>query len=111
MNKKMKVVMCPVDRAPYITNVSDSLQNLQQIVGGYIEALRISTDCVMVCNEEGRIRGLPDNPSVSWLMPYSIQGDVFFCGVAGEEFTDIPEDCREMILRACKKMWLQEGKQ
>ena len=80
MSKKIKVVMCPVDRAPYVTNISDSLENLQKIVGGYIETVGIATDCVMVCNEEGRLIGLPDNRSVSWLMPYSVQGDVFFCG-------------------------------
>lgn len=111
MSKKIKVVMCPVNRAPYVTNISDSLENLQKIVGGYIETVGIATDCVMVCNEEGRLIGLPDNRSVSWLMPYSVQGDVFFCGVEGEEFADVPEAGREMILRVCKKMWLQEDAQ
>ena len=41
--------------------VKDSLKNFQEIVGGYIESLRISPDIYLFCNEEGKIQDLQPN--------------------------------------------------
>lgn len=42
-----------------------SLKELQAIVGGYIEILRLSNDVIMVLNEEGKLKGLPFNPNAN----------------------------------------------
>lgn len=102
---KIKVIMCPADRAPYVTNIENTLRNMQNIVGGYIEARAISTDVVAVFNEEGRIRGLPEN--MSFCFPGHC-GDIFMCGVDGDEFADIPESARKFLLQQCKNRWNQE---
>lgn len=41
--------------------IVDTLEAMQSIVGGYIEVVGLSEENVIVCNEEGRILGLPAN--------------------------------------------------
>lgn len=38
-----------------------SLEELQAIVGGYIELVQLPQDMEMYCNEEGKLKGLPYN--------------------------------------------------
>ena len=85
---KIRVVMCPVDRAPYVTWIEDSLENLQKVVGGYIECVTFAEDAVIICNEEGRILGLPDNCRF-----YGVDfvGTVLIVGTKDDEFCDVPE--------------------
>lgn len=104
---KIKVIMCPADRAPYVTNIENTLKNMQEIVGGHIEAAQITTDVVAIVNEEGRILAMPENKS---FMLSGFCGDLFLCGVDGEEFADIPEKNIAFILRECKKRWVENGK-
>lgn len=61
--KKLKVIICPAEREPHVTNVSDTLEALQKAVGGYIEAVTVLEGVVVLCNEEGRLMGLPENRS------------------------------------------------
>lgn len=67
--------------------VENSLEALQELVGGNIEAVTIASDCVVVCNDEGRINGMPYNCHV---MNIDFYGPVFFCGIEGDEFADMP---------------------
>lgn len=40
--------------APYVTNISNTLENLQRFVGGWIETVSFPEDgVVIVCDEEG----------------------------------------------------------
>ena len=103
---KIRVVMCPADRAPYVTYVSDTLENMQRIVDGYIETYTITTDAVIICNEEGRLRDLPRCKSLCF---DSFCGDCFIAGVKGEEFTDLSEDAAAFWLKECKKKWKENG--
>jgi hypothetical protein len=111
---KIRVLMCPADRPPYITNIENSLENMQSAVGGYIEAVTLSEDpkIVLVCDEEGRIKQKPLNQSTphpsmfgqsgEWMM---IVGDCFLCGVDGEEFADLPEEQKSQLLKSAKETW------
>lgn len=99
---KIQVVMCPAERAPYVTNIENTLENFQNTVGGYIEAVGIATDCVAIMNEEGRIKGLPENLSFPWPGHH---GDIFFCGVDGEEFTSIPAAGKKLLLKSARCRW------
>jgi hypothetical protein len=42
-------------------NFEHSLESLQEFVGGYIEAIRITDSIVIWVNEEGKLNGLPAN--------------------------------------------------
>jgi len=85
---KIRVYAMRTDRADgYVTNVSNSLENLQRFVGGYIETVTPFTNLVIICNEEGRLRGLPYNCTI---LGYDFYGDILIAGVKGDEFADIP---------------------
>ena len=93
MAEKIQVIMCPVDRPPYVTNISNTLENMQRSVGGYIETVVLDNHSVVVCNEEGRLLGLQENPSLPGYV-----GDCFICGYEGDVFTDIQEIDKKIIL-------------
>lgn len=54
------VVVAP-GRKPRVTIIANTLEGLQSIVGGYIEVVGFTEENVIVCNEEGRLLGLPEN--------------------------------------------------
>ena len=110
MKEKIKVMMCPVEREPYMAEMENTLEAFQAAVGGHIECVAITSDCVLICNEDGRSMKLPMNNAVSWLIPYGIVGAAVICGVDGEDFGDMPENGRDMLMRACKRMWQLEAK-
>ena len=106
MSRKIKVVMCPAERAPYVCAISNSLENMQRVVGGDIEAVTIDDKCVLICAEEGRILDMPENQSCPFA---GFVGDVFFCGPDGEEFGDLGDDQVREILRAAKQRWAERN--
>ena len=59
-----------------------SLEELQRIVGGYIEIKRITDECLMVVNEEGKLNGLPINDRATKLYRTCILTDDFIVGDA-----------------------------
>lgn len=71
----------------YKTSISDSLENLQAYVGGYIEAVGVAPDVCVICNEEGRLRELPYNCNI---LGYDFFGDILIVGVKEEDFDDLP---------------------
>lgn len=99
---KIKVIMCPANRAPYVTNIENSLKNMQNIVGGYIEAHTMTESCVAVMNEEGRILAMPENKSFPWPGHH---GDIFICGVDSDEFGDIQDYDKQFFLKAARDRW------
>lgn len=55
------------------------LEELQEIVGGYIELVYLPNDEIMVVNEEGLLYNLPYNPKASNYANRPIVGDVLIC--------------------------------
>lgn len=66
----------------------NTLKALQREVSGYIKTVTIASDAVIICNEEGRILGLPDNCRVCGV---DFVGTVLIVGTKGDEFCDVPE--------------------
>lgn len=85
--KKIKVIVKRPDSVPYSTHISNSLENLQKTVDGYIETVTLSSDCVVICNEEGMLRGLLYNCNICGI---DFVGTIVFAGINGDEFSDIP---------------------
>lgn len=73
-------------------NIVNKLETFQQIVGGYIETVTPGEDWTIICNEEGRLMGLPYNCEVCGI---SFVGDLIFAGVDGENFCDFPGTLEE----------------
>ena len=80
------IIKRPHDK-PRILTIPNALRALQEIVGGHIELYTVRADMAIVCNEEGRIRGLTRNCSVygSWFY-----GTIIVVGTKGEDLTDCP---------------------
>lgn len=58
---------------------SFTLEEAQKLVGGYVELLRIP-DNIMLVNEEGKMRRLPQNDRASLIyMRAVVVGDVLVC--------------------------------
>jgi hypothetical protein len=74
-----------------VIDIENTLEALQNAVGGYIETVRIRVDdAVMIVNEEGLLLGRPYNAAASGLAGQPIVGTALVVGTDGEEFTDIP---------------------
>ena len=89
MAKIMAVIKEP-GKKPYAKKISNDIDTMQKIVGGYIEISSIN-GVDFICNEEGKLRGLPHN----FTTPYDyIVGTVAFLGTDLEtgEFCDAPVD-------------------
>ena len=95
MEKTIRVLYKPAGKPFEVREIPNTLEACQELVGGYIEMVTVLTGLVLVCNEEGLIRGLPSNP----FMGYDFRGDFFLCGVKGEDIADVPEMQAEI---ACK---------
>lgn len=84
----MKAIRKKPGCAPEIIEVENTLKALQREVSGYIETVTIASDAVIICNEEGRILGLPDNCRVCGV---DFVGTVLIVGTKGDEFCDVSE--------------------
>lgn len=64
---EIKVVIAEPMREAYIYTIKNELSELQKIVGGYIEVLPFTREdnVTIICNEEGKINGLPLNRSLA----------------------------------------------
>ena len=87
----MKVVLVEVGKPAKITDIPHDLKAMQTIVEGPIQALYPWDDPVaLVCNEEGKLHGLPLNRI---LEDYDIiAGTFFICGLSKGNFTSLTDE-------------------
>ena len=93
----MKVIIKEPGQRPRVTEIENSLSALQQAVGGYIEMVTLAEDCCIICNEEGRLQGLPYNLTFCGV---SFVGTILFVGIAGDEFVGLSE-CQVRTIMKC----------
>ena len=82
---------------PEFIEIPETLEAYQAEVGGYIEMVRVTSDLVILCNEEGKLQGLPRNCR---LFGETFVGTLLFVGTRGEHFADVP-----MNERTAKRMF------
>lgn len=89
---KIKVIIKnPEDEFGRLVEVENELEVFQNIVGGYIETTGYK-NLVIICNEEGKIRGLQPNVVLGREM---LVGTIIVCGAFGDEIADIPIDFKK----------------
>lgn len=98
---KISVLIKDPGKKPRHVYIENSLKNLQATVGGYIETFTLATDAVVICNEEGRLRGLPHCCTICGV---DFVGTVVIAGVAGEEFADLLGDFKSWK-RCFRSLW------
>lgn len=95
----MKVLAIMPGRAPEEMEIDGTLESMQQIVGGLIQAIYPWADSVaLVCNDEGKLLGLEPN---RYLMNEEgevydiICGPFFICGLGKEDFVSLTPELME----------------
>lgn len=87
----MNVLVVEPGKEPYEKEIN-GLKEMQDCVGGYIEAIYPYPEMVaIVCNEEGLINHLPFNRSVEGGYG-GVFGTFFVCGLGEENFDTLPPD-------------------
>ena len=101
----MNVLVVEPGFLPYEKEIPDSLSSddhlraLQEIVGGYIEAIYpYEEEVAIVCNEEGLINGLPFNRSVPGGYG-GVFGTFFICGPVKVSFVDKKQHFNTLVSR------------
>lgn len=98
-NNKIQIIMCEPGKKAYATTVENTLESLQQIVGGYIEAIYPFDDPVaIICNEEGKLNGLELNRALrdeSGKVYDIIAGPFLVVSLGEEDFASLSEDYKD----------------
>ena len=90
MDQKIDVLIVEPGKEPRLTTVADDLENLQQIVGGPIEAgCYLPQRVMLVCNGEGKNMGLPLNRPNPTDSTDTICGTFLLCSFEGERFASL----------------------
>lgn len=84
--KNIHILIVEPSKAPYEANIPHTLETMQKIVGGHIEATYPYKDPIaLVCNDEGLINGLAFNRCVGEQVEENnmeIFSTFFVCGIA-----------------------------
>lgn len=85
--KQILVVIKEPGQAPKVEPLFDNtLEAFQKAVGGWIEAVTIGDDIVLICNEDGRLQRLPLNVRAAGI---TFVGTVIAAGVNEDEFASL----------------------
>lgn len=98
----MEVVMVEPGKEARLAEIGSDLKSLQTAVGGYIEAAYFFDDPVaLICNEEGKVYGMPYNRAVrdeAGRVQDTIAGPFFVCGLGEESFCSLPKELQTKYL-------------
>ncbi len=107
---KIKVLIVHPQEAPVVAEIDDTLETMQRIVGGYIEALYPFADPVaIVCNEEAKLIGLPLNRALfdeDGVIYDIIAGTFFIAGLGEEDFASLSP---ELLRKYYRRFEIPEG--
>lgn len=107
MNEQIKVVLVEPGKFARIEQIEKGLESYQKIVGGWIEQVCPFDDPVaIVCNEEGKIDGLPLNRALvdEDDQIYDILAGTFFiCGLGEEDYCSLTDELADKYLKLFQK--------
>ncbi len=94
-------------QAPETVTMPDTLEAFQTAVGGYIEAVGLDANVVLVCNEEGKLMGLPANRELNGDI---IAGTFLIAGAEDGDFCSLSAaDAAHYAEKFAEPMPIQEG--
>ena len=98
----MEVLLVEPGKEARIAEIGSDLKSLQAAVGGYIEAAYFFDDPVaLICNEEGKVYGLPYNRAVrdeAGKVQDIIAGPFFVSGLGEDDFCPLPKELQAKYL-------------
>ena len=86
----MRIVLKNPQQLPNVIEIDNTLHTLQQMLGGYIEIVRLPTNSqiAIVVNDSGKLIGL--SPNVEYGGDILV-GPVIFAGVDGEDLVSVTD--------------------
>lgn len=91
----IRVVLLEPEKEARVVEINNALQSMQSVVGGLIEAVYPFEEQVcIVCNEEGKLQGLPLNRALRDADRHIydiIAGTAFLCDCSGEDFGSLTD--------------------
>ncbi len=90
MEQKINILIVEPGKAPRLAKADDTLEAFQKIVGGPIEVgCELPQRVLLICNELGKLMGLPPNrPNPTDNRDY-IAGTFLLCSYEGEHFASL----------------------
>lgn len=92
--KTVKIIYKKPNEFPAVMEIEDTIENYQDLVGGYIETVSFNDKTLIVCNEEGKLLGLEPNiiyngdcivgPVI--FVDYNDDGDFVDCSITLDDF-------------------------
>ena len=97
--EKLRVVIKRCGEKPCYKEIDNTLEELQGIVGGYIEVYPVNKNISIICNEEGKLLDLPINFIIQSNRRIEIiNGDCLFVGNSDYDFRSLTiEEVEETI--------------
>lgn len=87
----MRILKCEPGKYPRVVEIPHTLEDMQKVVGGMIQAVYPWEEPVaLVCDEEGLLKQYPFNRQINEHL--AIFGTFFLCGIDGENFSDLPSN-------------------
>lgn len=96
--KTISVLLIQPEKYPKMIEIEDSLEAMQAVVGGDIEEyMPFEDEVAIICNEEGKVNGLPLNRAIydsDHQMIDIMAGDFFiaYAPISSEKFLSLPDD-------------------
>ena len=113
----MRVILCKPGEKAETIEMEDSLRAMQEMVGGRIEEyMPWEEEVAIICNEEGKMMGLPLNRGIKDEQGHLqdiIAGDFFICyaPIESEKFLSMPPELEEKYLKKFEmpEMFFRDG--
>ena len=84
---EIKVLIKKPGEFPVLLTIENTLEKLQWIVDGYIETVSLTRELVLICDEEGRLKGKEHCCNIAGM---DFVGTIIVAGIDGEDFGDLP---------------------
>ena len=94
----LKVVYVEPGKPAYAAEIEDTLQAKQRAVGGMIELVNNGDGTAIICNEEGKLEGLPANRRIEEISDV-IVGNFFVVGLGKEDFRSLTDEETEKYIK------------
>lgn len=89
----MKILIVEPWKQPRVAEINGTLESMQQVVGGHIQAIYPFDDPVtLICDEEGLFKDYECSRVVG---SQPIMGTFFICGTGSDDFTNLSSDLLE----------------
>lgn len=108
-SNKISVLLVQPEKRPKLVEIGSSLEDMQAVVGGDIEEyMPFEDDVAIICNEEGKMNGLPLNRAVyneqTHEMLDIVAGDFFitYAPIESEKFLSLPKEMADKYAKLFK---------